>query len=631
MNIKKTTVGVFILSLLACSAWASPDGKTFVFEELEFRQARVQDAIRSISEISGENIIATAEAAQKTVALYLCNKNVFEVVDSLCRVSGLWYRHNEETGTYVVMTTKEYQEDIVVFRNATTRMFHLEYLNVEHAARSIYDLFGYRVQWEGRDEDDEITGYQYEVGGAFDKFTEENENGSDGNSYRSGSSRNRSSSRSRSSSSRSTGPGVTEDLKQAETGADLGLSADRIARLEMLSGDGALTVDERLLAQVGHSQVMPIYLTINKLHNLLFVRTADESALDQIEQIIEESDRQVPEVLLEMKVLEVELNDEFNSAFNIDYLSGDGQNSISLFNNSGLADSTLVFEHLSDNLELTVEMLAEDSNVKALATPMLMAANNQPATLFIGETVVFTTGFETEDIEIGGDDNTVYTIPVPQTEIGEIGNTLTILPSINADRSVVMRLVHENSTLLDRGSSIPVVNYQTGSIEQVDVDTTSTSRLEGTVLALDGKTIAVGGMMRTEKTEVQRKIPLLGDLPLLGFFFRDTAKQDVKSELILLITPHVLRAPGDGEAVTRERLGQLSDYTKEFNLFNDKNFVPKPVVEPSTYPEPLATVETVTSVKVKEMTNELTYQMETAQGTENVSEEFQTLEDSGIQ
>jgi hypothetical protein len=107
-------------------------------------------------------------------------------------------------------------------------------------------------------------------------------------------------------------------------------------------------------------------------------------------------------------------------------------------------------------------------------------------------------------------------------------------------------------------------------VQNVFIDTVTTSKLEGTVLAQDGMTVAVGGMMRTDLTDSESKVPVLGDIPGLGFFFKKKQKIKTKTELVLLITPHVLSAPDQGEAVTRRRLGDLTKHPNGLDTYLDK-------------------------------------------------------------
>lgn len=593
-------------------------GESVVIKELELKQCRVQDALRVISEMTGLNIVATNRAGEAFVTLYINNMTAPDAVESICRICGLWYRYTPKAGM-VVMTTAEYQRDIVVFRNEPTRMFQLKYLNVGIAARTIADLFGDRVQLYGRA--NSYLGDDYMVGEMVE-FTEAEDDYGGTGSYGTGSRRSTSTSSRQGTSTgwgqkssttgtsqrygtasrrsgtasarRRTSTNSRQSAKQKASGESTDryagqteLTPSQLARLEEM-GETQM-VSEGVMRQVSQRNEPPIYVSVNRMHNMLFVRTSDEDAIRDIAKIIRDSDQRVPEVLLEMKVLEIKLDDQFQSAFDFTDLRGSSQEGpddgrdINPLNSDAttvrssllglgspdlLSSSTFVYQYLNGNLRMRIQLLAQDNKVKSLATPMLLAANNHPARLFIGEETVLTTGFESQEVEVSSGTNVVVnTIPVPVTENRDVGSSLIILPSINADRTVVMRIVYENSSVNTDGGKIPLVVDD--AVQNVSVDTVSTSTLEGTVLAHDGMTIAVGGMIRTSHVDNDSKVPFLGDIPLLGFFFKKIDKQAVKTELVLLITPHILSAPSQGEEVTRERLGELMHHPNEVDTYLD--------------------------------------------------------------
>ncbi len=536
--------------------------KDAVVEEVEFRDAQVMDAVRIIAELSGVNIVATQDAGRQRINFYIHNMNVSHVIDSLCRISGLWYRFHEESNLYVVMTTKEYSRDIKIYRDEPIHSFQLKYLNVATAARSIQDLFGDRVTLGGSANWDSDSGDDYELDGEYDITNDDTEDSNNDSNSSSSSNRKNSSKTSKS----------TAATEQSE------LSVEQLALLEQKMSDQLRAVSDKMLGQVVERDKAPIYVTVNRLHNMLFVRTSDDDAVKEIAKLIKESDRQVPEVLLEMKVLEIQLTDSFESAFTITSMAGSSTSGVDdglainplnaaastvsstlfgLGNSASVTDSAMTFQALSSDLRMRLQLLQEDNNITSLATPMLLAANNHPAKLFIGEERLITTGYEvsTSSYTTSSGTTVSFSNAVPETEIQEIGNTLTILPSINADRSVVMRLIHENSSVEAGGSNLALIVG--GSVQNVAIDMVNTSTLSGTVLAQDGMTVAIGGMMRTSTTDVESKVPVLGDIPLLGFFFKQKQKAEVKTELVLLITPHVLSAPSDGEEITERRLQEL--------------------------------------------------------------------------
>jgi len=520
-------------ALLAAGAPAVPS----VVDEMEFRDATVQDAIRTIAELTGTNIVATREAGQRRFTLYLRHLTVGEAIDSIARVAGLWHRRNEKTGVYLMMTTEEYFRDIIVLREELTEMFTLRYQNVLRIGRTIEAMFGTdRVRLDLQED----TGDDLELpGGTL---------GSSGRGTQGGA---RTGSRGTTQSGRSaaagrSGGGPSRSVKEQYDG----MTTEQLDALEEVlatRGGKPLVVPEEVLARGRQDNQVPIFVAVNREHNQIFVRTADREALEEIRRIppdgqpanpLRPSDEEGPERLL------------------------------GIVNPELVAGSSFVFQAMNDNIRLRLELLQREGRINVLATPMLLASNNRPARIFIGEQTVLTTGFETQETAGGGGNNTFIATPVPETEIVEVGNTLTILPSINADRTVFMRLIQESSRVQPDGGQIPVVVGD--RLEEAPIDTLDKSTIEGTAMAKDGLTVVIGGMITESRADGVRKVPVLGDIPLLGQVFRDVARDGEKSELVLLITPHVFTTPEEAEAISRQRLGDLVASPNQVDVYLDQ-------------------------------------------------------------
>ncbi|MEM7405575.1 MAG: type II secretory pathway, component PulD [Pseudomonadota bacterium] len=545
-------------------------GPDAVLSEVEFKDASIQDAIRILSELAGTNIVATREAGSQRVTLFLRNISIRNAVESMSRVSGLWYRYHEDTGLFVIMTAEEYQRDLVVFRNDIVRTFTLKYQNVQEAAQTIADLFGDRVTLNLETESD-----AFSLTGAATV-------GSAGARTATTSGSNRRLTRSTNTTS-STSIGSSTPPEAAAN-----LTVEQLRSLQAAGfNTNSVRLEEGALAQVASRDGAPIFVTVNYLHNLVFVRTSDELAMRSIEQLIKEVDRVAPQVLLEMKILEVTLDDGFRSIFDIGFTADDTQpgavdgqprnpldttaatgGSVSVgIGNFGLEGGTFIFQAMSELVRARLQVLERDNRVKVLSTPVVLASNNQPAQLFIGEERILTTGFEQETIQ---NNNQTSTITVPTTESRDVGNTLQILPSINADRTVTLRLSQDTSTVVPGGNTIPAPAAN-GGVEDRAVDSVRTAQMESTVMVKDGMTVALGGLIRNERTNRVSKVPLLGDVPILGKLFRREERSDTTSELILIITPRVFTTPGEGEAVSRKRIASLSDTPGAIDAYLDEN------------------------------------------------------------
>jgi general secretion pathway protein D len=307
------------------------------------------------------------------------------------------------------------------------------------------------------------------------------------------------------------------------------------------------------------------------------VRTSDSDAMTKISQLIAELDRPTPQVLLEMKILELRVGDSFRSIFDIEYAGGTASSgpaseqpanpllpsaasasrNVLGVGNFELEDSTLVYQFLNDNVRARLQLLATDNRINILSTPIVLASNNRPARMFVGEERVLTTGVNTDVVTPATGATT--TVIEPQTETRDIGNTLIVVPKINADRTVTLFILQDSSTVLEDSASIPVATAE-GGVEEYPIDTVETANLQATVVAKDGMTLAVGGLIRVELLDREEKVPVLGDIPVIRFFFRKKVKSRNKTEVILLITPRVLFTPAEADEVTRKRIKELSDH-----------------------------------------------------------------------
>ncbi|MCP3693738.1 MAG: type II secretion system protein GspD, partial [Planctomycetaceae bacterium] len=379
--------------------------------------------------------------------------------------------------------------------------------------------------------------------------------------------------------------------------ADQQLTAAQLEAIRRRAQDGQKADGARADAiQEVTSQEPPIYVVINQTHGLIIVRTSDQEAMDSIASLIEELDRPTPQVLLEVKILEITLGDQFKSAFDFEFndngtpVTDDDGNAVnsSLMNtatqeflgaagsvitnghaagmgNFGLDPdgSTFVYQFLNDKFRARIQLLNDENRVNVIATPMLLASNNRPASLRIGEERRLTDGVTTDTVASQAGTTTGTTIETSQQQIG---TSLMLLPKINADRTVTLTVFQER-TGDDTGKTdiIPI-----SSTEVVARPVISNATTVNTIVARDGLTMAIGGLIEERVVRRQIKVPLLGDLPVLGTLFRKEFSQDRKTELVVLLTPHAISTPEATGRVTQGRLKVLSSHNYVRNGFEDR-------------------------------------------------------------
>jgi len=568
IKIKKQMCRLLFVCLLLLVTSASANSEVSInkkMKEINFQDISVENAARVLSNLSGANIIVTQAAGEERFNMYLSNISVKNAIDSLCRINKLWYRYNQETDVFLIMTVEEYSKELVVFRNEKTKIFTLRYQNVNLIANSIEALFGGRVELTL----DSSTGDDFSLEALDDLVN----SGDEDNNRGSSSARNQ----------LSGDDNIIVEGLNAKNGNSL--SSEQLNRLLQLTGLQS-GVDEAAVKRITQREMATIFITVNRQHNILLVRTGDQQAMEEISRIIKETDRPVSQVLLEMKVLSIDVDDDYHWDFdlslaqdNLTYGPPDGVANNPLSGATGPTPSsilglgdltsaaspnTLIYQYMNKNIRARLKWLQKNGKINVLSTPMLLSANNRASRLFVGEEAVITTGFSGGATVINNG-SSVSSALRPETEVRAIGNSLLILPSINEDRTVLMRVVLDNSTLKKNGGSIPVVTGNT--LFEVPVDTVDTSTLEGIAIAGDGMTVAFGGMFTETQSETESKVPVLGSLPLLGKLFTSNSKINKKQELVLLITPHVFASAEEAEARSRERIEELSSHPSGLDVY----------------------------------------------------------------
>jgi general secretion pathway protein D len=212
-----------------------------------------------------------------------------------------------------------------------------------------------------------------------------------------------------------------------------------------------------------------------------------------------------------------------------------------------------------------------NGDLKLLSTPSLLVADNEASRIFIGTETTILTELNVESNTTSGNNPVTTYSYEPTTQRRNVGTTLLITPKIHADRSVTIRLMQETS---DRGGIQKVVygTNQLGGIQYFDTTDINQRIVTTTVEARDSQIIAIGGLIRESIEERIEGAPIAKDIPLIGTFFNRTTKQKIRSELIILIRPYVLLAPGETQKASDELLERLSRHKtaqkghKELNL-----------------------------------------------------------------
>ena len=279
--------------------------------------------------------------------------------------------------------------------------------------------------------------------------------------------------------------------------------------------------------------------------NALVIR-AEPALMTEIKSVISQLDVRRAQILIEAAIVEV--TGEKGRQLGFQYAAGNEEDGVGgvNFSNFGLsvnniltsilADDPALAGGLSDGLTIGGGAVDEDGNLQwavimqalssttaanLLSTPSILTLDNQEASIIVGENVPFVTGQSTSTG--AGVSNPFTTI---QRE--DVGLTLKVTPHLAGDRAIRLELEQETSSVKDTATSAAV-----------DIVTTK-RKIQTTVLADDGETIVLGGLIRDDISETVRKVPLLGDIPLLGTLFRSTSKSRNKQNLMVFLRPTIL-------------------------------------------------------------------------------------------
>ena len=550
-----------------------PEGEKAEFiRYIECDNVPIAKVMRLVADQSGVNIAVSDEAAEKPVSVFLRNVSVDGAVEEVCRATGLLSRR--EKNILRIMTKAEYGENLNTFREEATEMFTLLYPNVIEVASAIYGIYPDRtflsLGEEEFEEDDE-----YDLGRRFRRFRVLEDNGGSQFMGMEAPQSSVGSSRSGGGNFSYTRGGMMGRLSQwdelrrrnrnpayALQGETL-IAPDDAKLLENAMKSGDTNLFEQVRGKV--ALAANIFVTVSRKNNMLIVRTSDMRALDEIRAMVRKLDVPTPMVLMEVKVLELSVDDNYEASFSYSFNRGthalghNGSGADNIFadlvqSGKDSFNPSFAFKAVSDNITAQIRLLQQDGKIKTLATPTLLVANNEVSRIFSGKEYPLVTGWTPSDTVVS-ESGIVQGAMTVQITKEDVGTMLLITPNINADKTVTLRLLQENSAVCPDKVLIPVDG---GSGESKEIEYVESRSLAGTFVANDGMTIMAGGLVKETEGETYWRTPILGSIPLVGWLFRGTEKVKERTELIVLIKPHVILTPMEGGKISKELMDALS-------------------------------------------------------------------------
>lgn len=220
---------------------------------------------------------------------------------------------------------------------------------------------------------------------------------------------------------------------------------------------------------------------------------------------------------------------------------------------------------------IILNALATDSEANILSTPTLLATDNEEAEITVGQNIPVPTNAGLGNL-LGGVGGAGAIDPnlgnlgalaglaggfgafLPQITRQDIGVTLNVTPQINEGDFVTLK-----------------INQEITAIQSVDANgpTLSNRRATTTVTVKDQQTVVIGGLMEDRTTTTVNKVPILGDIPVLGYLFRHQTKLKSKTNLIIVLTPHIIKDQSDFRRILEQKLEERRKFIEQFTSGND--------------------------------------------------------------
>lgn len=355
--------------------------------------------------------------------------------------------------------------------------------------------------------------------------------------------------------------------------------AERAAATKEKETEKETVVSPTRKSKVGELAAENVKILPDKRTNALIVM-ASKSDHAAIGELIKEMDMMLSQVLIEAVIINIQLSDAlqtgvqwlqnamavydkkggnrtpigaFAGSFGGGSASGSGGggslptpvDAAGITSLPGAPGLSYYFTHYGLNINAVVQMASSDSRTKVVSTPVILTTDNTEATLKVTDQIYVYNGQTLTQVGIAVQ-------PIQNFTIKDVGLELKVKPHINTNRVVMMEI---SQSVSDPGD---VGDPKAGSL------VSRTRSLNASIAVRDRETIILGGQVRQNDDNNRSKVPILGDIPLLGRLFNTTTQSGGRSEMIVLVTPYVLDTPAGiaAESMRRKRALDLEGLWK---------------------------------------------------------------------
>ena len=353
------------------------------------------------------------------------------------------------------------------------------------------------------------------------------------------------------------------------------------ARTGGILGGGGTSDEPSAVADLGDN----VKITADESSNSLLI-TGSRSSYDTINGIIRKLDRRRPQVYVEADILDVNLANDFNFGTSL-VLGNKSGNAVQAYGWQGKTVAPLIVGSTqkppSDQTKLDVanaigkdftigvlsgksvnipgigdvspagliSMLKADGNTRVLSSPHLLTSNNETAKIVVGDTIFYKSAVQSAAIGQGA---------IEKVEKEDADLSLELKPNISHSGSyVTLKLdLEANEGKFDPTQGVPKINKR------------QTSQL---VTVKSGQTAVVSGLVKRRESETFQKIPLLGDIPILGWLFRNSAIKKENTSLMVFLTPHIVYGANDLAAIYDKKVQERDEMMADaFGTDSDDKF-----------------------------------------------------------
>ena len=324
-------------------------------------------------------------------------------------------------------------------------------------------------------------------------------------------------------------------------------------------------------------------------HNIVVI--ADEQTSLQISNVLVNLDMPKPQVLIKVVFLEVNRQNSSEIGIQGGWTKGLGNSTTSsvaqIFGLTGInsvannfggngqplsstpsAPNGGFYQIVSSDYQATLKAIAQAGKAQVLSRPSILARDGQMAEIVVGQQVYLPSG-------VSFTTSGTTTTPIINGNYTDVGIILDVTPFIGENNLIEM-ILEPKITSVDTSSPGQVIATSGGLLSTpVYAPNINTRSANTVVVTPDAEPVVIGGLIGSDKASSDQKIPLLGDIPLLGKLFTYSSKSDAKTELLIFLTPHIVREPGQLAALSVEETRKSQIITngineQELNQFLDR-------------------------------------------------------------